>query len=165
MAFAVAEQCQLDKVILQDLDVVGSTNQHAATGLSVVADDGRGYSYLPTCSTVTGIPIAGYPAFWTGAIKREVTSTQKDGYGHNFAGVFCAAIGAGNATPGVNYLWVQTKGYVPSAAASTGAGAVLVANTGRFIEATTSTCTGYDANAVGLQTHSSQVADIMLVEK
>ena len=163
---SVASSHTLDKPILQGLTTVSSTAAHDI-GYHVRASTGEGYTYYQTSTTVTAAPIAGYPAFFDAGTGGDfLTTTQKDGYGHNFAGIFCAALST--TAIGANYLWVQDEGVVPSAAASCGATSVLTAVTGYFSDSSNGS-TSYVAgdaverNAVGLQTHGSTLADVQLI--
>jgi len=116
MGFDVAATYTLDKPILQGLKVKSSTAQHDL-GFAVSSTDGREYTYALHSTNTTAASAVTYPAFLIQGGTYDgwsVTTTHDADLGRNFAGVLCSS-----DTVGGNYLWVQTKGYVPSCLLST----------------------------------------------
>ena len=173
MGYSVPQSLTLNRPIRQNLDVASSTAMHEL-GTQVISTDGRRftYSFLSTNMTATGI--AGYPAQFLGAANGHTVTTTitASDVGASFAGIFTMNIKAGS-----NYVWIQDGGYVPSACASCTAGALLYpAATGRLSElptgaiSTSAAGVTYElarqkAVAIGLQTHSGQLADVVLVDR
>lgn len=152
-----------DQVILQGLTVVASTRAGDDLGMVIEATSGEQYRYVATCTTITAAPIAGYPAFWSDGAPggNTISTTQNDAFGSGFAGVMCAAIA--NAEPGLNYVWIQTKGVVPSASASTGTGAPLMAKTSQLQEVSGSSTSFIRSEVVELAATGLQVSGASLL--
>ncbi len=121
MGYSVAATHTIKRgVVIQGLDQVSSTQLHDP-GYSVETTDGRVYEYVFLSTTMDVAPIATYPAFLFESITqvKTVTTTHDGDLGRSFGGVLCAAVAAGN-----NYMWMQTRGIVPSCAVSTSVAAI-----------------------------------------
>ena len=113
MAYAVSAANTLKQIILQQLDVVSTTQSGDPLGKMVLSTDGRKYKY---CSVYAGSSVAtdlaGHPAYYMCAqtagpmvtSTAATSATTGGGSGGSFAGLFAAA---GLEADTTQYVWVE----------------------------------------------------------
>ena len=151
--FAVPASHTLDKPILQNLDVVATSEGGDKLGKPVLSDDGGRFIYVHQQSSAVAA-VAGAPAVWVDTTANYVvTSDVSDaggavlgGTGRGMAGVFCASTSASNA-----YLWIKTRGLTPGVRVGSGvaANAALEMSSTNLFEDIGSTLSGGTAITCG----------------
>ncbi len=168
MAYSVPASNTLDGMILQDLDVVATTQSGDILGTEVTARNGRKFMYCVVHVGCVVTRLGGHPAYFiadtTGPmVTSDATEGTADDAGLVFAGLFTAAIVAAT----VQYVWIEVPNgaVTPDASVSTNVAVssalAAIGTADQYLDVMVNG-TSTRVIAMALEADTDQVADIIM---